>query len=167
MKSKIKRILFLTTIFVLSTTVLSYAGTLVKKVYFSGFEIELDGEDYLSENPILLYQNRTYVPLREFSEMVGIDINFNNGKIYIKTGVNEDKNFKSELNGNNAETESKEEIITEKSEVNIQDDVTVYVSKSGLKYHKNKQCTSKTTYYPITLSKAKEDGYTACLRCYK
>ena len=85
MKSILKRILFICSIFILSTTALSYAGTLIKKVYFSGFPIYVDGEEYSSQNPILSYQDRTYMPLREFAEMLGVKVDFEDGKIYLKT----------------------------------------------------------------------------------
>ena len=62
-----------------------YAGNLVKKVYFSPYPILIDNEEYSSEMPILSYQDRTYVALREFSEMVGVNIDFVDETIIIDT----------------------------------------------------------------------------------
>lgn len=162
MKLNFKRILFLCCIFILSTVTLSYAGTLVKKVYFSSFPIYVDGEEYSSENPILSYQNRTYMPLREFSEMLDVKVDFKDGKIFLETPlVEEDIEYLDDEKISNFENEN----MLKESE-NNQSDIVVYVSKSGTKYHKIKQCT-KATYYSVELSKAKEQGYTACLKCYK
>jgi hypothetical protein len=173
MKSILKRILFICSIFILSTTALSYAGTLIKKVYFSGFPIYVDGEEYSSQNPILSYQDRTYMPLREFAEMLGVKVDFEDGKIYLKTpdiyennerkddGIEEEKGSLS-YSENESLAENNVSSITE----NTSNDNVVYISKSGTKYHKIKQCT-KANYSPITLSEALQKGYTACLRCYK
>lgn len=162
MKLNFKRILFLCCVFVLSTMTLSYAGTLIKKVYFSSFPIYVDGEEYSSENPILSYQNRTYMPLREFAEMLDVKVDFKDGKIYLATPSIED-NTEFEENKDVLHSEKEESL---KENENIENDVTVFISKSGTKYHKIKQCT-KANYYPVSLSKAKEQGYTACLKCYK
>lgn len=173
MKSILKRILIICSILILSTTALSYAGTLVKKVYFSSFPIYVDGEEYSSQNPILSYQDRTYMPLREFAEMLGVNVDFEDGKIYLKTpDTNEDDEKTKEENilQNAGASYSEGEFLTEKNILDVagNDDKEniVYISKSGTKYHKIKQCT-KANYFPITLSEANKKGYTACLRCYK
>ncbi len=162
MKLNFKRILFLCCVFVLSTMTLSYAGTLVKKVYFSSFPIYVDGEEYSSENPILSYQNRTYMPLREFAEMLDVKVDFKDEKIYLVTPSIEDNN---ELEENKDVSYSEKANLAEEN-ISKEEDVIVFISKSGTKYHKIKQCT-KANYYPIALSKATEQGYTACLKCYK
>ena len=71
-------------VFMMISTV-AYAGNLVKKVYFSPYPILIDGEGYSSEMPILQYQERTYVALREFSEMVGVNVGFKDEVITIET----------------------------------------------------------------------------------
>lgn len=163
MKLSLKRILILCMTFILTTYAISYAGNLVKKVYFSSFSIHIDGENYSSENPILTYQNKTYVPLREFSEMVGVDIDFKNGEIYIDT---EEYDEEEKLDNKNLETDNDMNTILGQEEVAKENGTVVYVSKTGAKYHKTKQCT-KSAYNQIELSKAIKNGYTACLRCYK
>lgn len=166
MKLFLKKTLILCVIFILATSAISYAGTLVKKVYFSSFPIHIDGENYSSENPILTYQNKTYVPLREFSEMVGVDIDFRNGEIYIDTEIyDEAENLNSE-SSKNLESDNDTNIVLDQKETVKESSAVVYVSKTGTKYHKTKQC-AKFAYNQIELSKAIKNGYTACLRCYK
>ena len=135
-----------------------YAGNLVKKVYFSPYPIKMNGEEYASEMPILQYQERTYVALREFSEMVGVEVEFVNNEIIINL-----QNLKAIENSEEVVNEHIEE-STETS--NQQNRNIVYVSKTGKKYHRLSNCNS-ATYYEITLSEAIAEGYTPCLRCAK
>lgn len=162
-----------------------YAGTLVKKVYFSPYPILIDNEEYSSETPILQYQDRTYVALREFSEMVGVDVDFVGNRIIINT-----KQFSGE-ESQEMEKEKEEYIVVEikKEEVvgeassTIVSDVTnemesenttnsvmisntrmVYVSKTGKKYHNLSNCNG-AEYTGISISEAISRGYTPCLRC--
>ena len=142
-----------------------YAGNLVKKVYFSPYPILIDGKGYSSEMPILQYQERTYVALREFSEMVDANVDFKDGVIIIETKGESEKDLKKieEAKENTKENESgiieKIDNTTSSSNPKI-----VYVSKSGKKYHKLSNCNS-ANYFEITLSDAIKEGYTPCLRC--
>ncbi len=135
----------------------AFAGNLVKKVYFSPYPILIDGEEYSSENPILQYNDRTYIALREFSEMIDIDITFEDGVIIIKTSKDE--------------VEEKEVIEEEKNELKDESIVSansnvkkVYVSLNGKKYHKLSKC-GNANLVETTLSEAIGEGYTPCLRC--
>ena len=143
-----------------------YAGNLVKKVYFSPYPILIDSKEYSSEMPILSYQDRTYVALREFSEMVGVKIDFIDETIIIDTD-----------NKEKTKTESisipKEEVIEENLIVKIEDNEkdssnnlseVVYITKSCTKYHIKMNCT-KGVYYATTLEEAKRNGYTMCKKC--
>ena len=76
-------------------------------------------------------------------------------------GIEEEKGSLS-YSENESLAENNVSSITE----NTSNDNVVYISKSGTKYHKIKQCT-KANYSPIMLSEALQKGYTACLRCYK
>lgn len=148
---------FLVVLAMCSTIV--YAGNLVKKVYFSPYPILIDGEEYSSENPILQYNNRTYVALREFSEMIDVDISFENDVIIIKTPQCEEKD-------NQIEEEMEEEIVIKKEDASTatSNEKVVYISLNGKKYHKLSKCgNAKLT--KVTLAKAIGEGYTPCLRC--
>ena len=144
-----------------------YAGNLVKKVYFSPYPILIDDEEYSSEMPILSYQDRTYVALREFSEMVGVEIDFEKETIIIntkKTNHNEknnSSNAKEDLISKEVTTETKQEEsevkVSTKSEI-------VYITQSGSKYHLISNC-GKGNYYTTTLQDALNDGYTLCKKC--
>ncbi len=80
-----KKYLIVICIFCMSIFSCVYAGNLVKKVYFSPYPILINDKEYSSEMPILSYQDRTYVALREFSEMVGVKIDFIDDTIIIET----------------------------------------------------------------------------------
>ncbi len=141
-----------------------YAGNLVKKVYFSPYPIKINGEEYSSEMPILQYQERTYVALREFSEMVDVEVEFVNDEIIINSE-------KSEIGAENVENEDVDEELRVENIINVgvnetQKKNVVYVSKTGKKYHRLSNCNG-ATYFEITLSEAISEGYTPCLRCAK
>ena len=131
------------------------AGNLVKKVYFSPYPIKIDGEEYSSEMPILQYQERTYVALREFAEMVNVEVSFLNNQIIIKTSEEDIEIF---YESNNVE-ESKQEVEEPKKNV-------VYISKTGKKYHRISNCNN-ANYFEVSLSEAIAKGCTPCLRCAK
>ena len=143
-----------------------YAGNLVKKVYFSPHPIVIDGEQYSSEMPVLQYQERTYVALREFSEMVDVFVDFKDGTMIIETEKELKNNFEK-IEEEVKKENSKEEILeteNSKSENSSSNSKIVYISKTGKKYHKLSNCNS-ANYYEITLSDAINQGYTPCLRC--
>ena len=137
-----------------------YAGNLVKKVYFSQYPIKINGEEYSSEMPILQYQERTYVALREFAEMVDVKVDFINNEIIINSKSNEVKEEEKQIEQIYTEIENE----TENNEVKNKN--VVYISKTGKKYHKLSNCNS-AEYFEITLSEAISKGYTPCLRCAK
>lgn len=159
-----------------------YAGTLVKKVYFSPYPILIDNEDYSSETPILQYQDRTYVSLREFSEMVGVKVDFVDNKIIINTKKYSKENLLDKEKDDEIVIEKiDEESVEETDTTIIHDEKTtapndkekndsieniriVYVSKSGKKYHNLNNCNG-AEYTGITISEAIGKGYTPCLRC--
>lgn len=163
-----KKTCLLFVILIFSLTSFVSAGNLVKKVYFSPYPILIDDEEYSSEMPILSYQDRTYVALREFSEMVGVEIDFVDETIIINTKKDYVGNFHNE----------KEDTITkEKDLLSAQNDTEienaspskssiVYITKTGTKYHIRSNC-SKGNYYTSTLEYVIANGYEACKRCAK
>lgn len=154
-----KKFLLLSSLMVFCVFSTVFAGTLVKNVYFSSFPIIINGENYSSETPILNYQNVTYVALREFSEMVEVDVDFKDNTIII--------NSREEISNEDAlKTEHEEEIevIVEASKENNEEEKIVYVSKTGVKYHLVSNCNGGN-YSSIKWSEAKNKGYTSCLRC--
>ena len=51
------------------------------EVYNNQFPILLNGKEYTTQMPILNYQERTYVPLRELAELTGSEVDFIDNKI--------------------------------------------------------------------------------------
>ena len=149
---------FVSFLFVFSLSFsIAYAGILVKKVYFSSFPIVINGKNYSSESPILSYQNRTYVALREFAEMVDVNVDFVDGTIII----NSLDISMNELENTNSNMDDKEIDKNDNVESNNR---LVYVSKSGSKYHLSKDC-NVNAYFSLSLAMAREDGYTLCKQC--
>lgn len=162
-----KKYLILICIVVTSLFTCVYAGNLVKKVYFSPYPILIDGKEYSSEMPILSYQDRTYVALREFSEMVGVKIDFIDETIIIDSENKEKDNIEViQDSSKNEIIEKNENLITKSEDENLSNTLSemVYITKSGTKYHIKMNCT-KGVYYTTTLEDAKRNGYTMCKKC--
>ena len=141
-----------------------YAGNLVKKVYFSPYPILIDDEEYSSEMPILSYQDRTYVALREFSEMLDVDIGFVDETIIIDTMKrNEEKENEEVVEEEKVENVISKTEITNENQVISKSEI-VYITQTGTKYHLKSTC-SKGNFYSTTLDAAKKDGYTPCKKC--
>ncbi len=141
-----KNIFILMLVFLFSFSVVQ-AGTLVKKVYFSTFPIVIDGKEYSSESPILSYQDRTYVSLREFSEMIGVGIDFKNDTIIISTEEEENENFSDEIESKDTSANmldvqvdlNNSNISKEENNAQYENNV-VYISKTWTKYQKLSKC---------------------------
>lgn len=79
MKNKLFVFIMLVVIFCSIT----FANSTVQDVYYSSFPITVNGQSYTSEMPILNYQGRTYLPLREFGNATGINVDFVNNTIAV------------------------------------------------------------------------------------
>ena len=84
MKSKVK-FFMLGFVFCALLGGLVYGAAQVAEVYFSSFPITVNDESYTSTMPILNYQGRTYLPLREFGNATGTNVDFVNNTIKINT----------------------------------------------------------------------------------
>ncbi|MBE5822233.1 MAG: S41 family peptidase [Clostridiales bacterium] len=72
----------------ISTLMLSslvYAGSQVANVFLSPFDIKLNGKEYVSQMPVLNYQGRTYLALRELGTVLGDEIDFKDDTIIINS----------------------------------------------------------------------------------
>lgn len=56
----------------------------VSEVYYSQFPIEVNGESYTPEMPVLNYMGRTYLALREFATVTGNIVDFKYGTIILQ-----------------------------------------------------------------------------------
>lgn len=82
MKNKVK-FFVLGFIFCLMLGGLVYGMTQVTDVYFSNFGIKLNGQSYNPEMPVLNYQGRTYLALRELGTVTGNEVDFIDNTIII------------------------------------------------------------------------------------
>lgn len=60
-----------------------FANSTVQDVFYNSFPITVNGQTYTSEMPILSYQGRTYLPLREFGNVTGVNVDFQNSTILV------------------------------------------------------------------------------------
>lgn len=66
-------------------TGIAFASEMLSEVYKSEFPIKINGKAYTAEMPVLNYQGRTYLALREFGTATGNNIDFQNNTIIINT----------------------------------------------------------------------------------
>lgn len=109
-----KKILIITAVLIVSVISIVFASDALQDVFISQFPIKINGVDYTAENPVLSYQGRTYLALREFGTATNNKIDFVDKTILIDTPVTVDS-------------------------LNI-----VYVSKGGNKYHYDEHCNGAT-----------------------
>ena len=70
-----KRLLILGIIAAIILVTLVFASNLEQlTAYVANFRIIVDGEERIFENPIVVIDNRTYIPLREVSEVLGMNV---------------------------------------------------------------------------------------------
>ena len=85
-----KKIMFLVAL-VCSFGAMSYANSKVEEVYTSSFPILINGENYTPEMPVLNYEGRTYLALREFGTVTGNEIDFKDNTIIINTTASDEQ----------------------------------------------------------------------------
>lgn len=105
-----KRILIIAFILIISIVSIVFANEQLQEVFTSQFPIKINGVQYTPEMPVLSYQGRTYLALREFGTATNNKIDFVDSTILIDTPATVDS-------------------------LNL-----VYVSKGGKKYHYDEHC---------------------------
>ena len=70
---------------------LVFGAEMLSNVYISQFPIKLNGEVYNAEMPVLNYQGRTYLALREFGTVTNNEIDFKNNTIIINNNSTQTK----------------------------------------------------------------------------
>lgn len=68
---------------------LVYGSSQVADVYFSEYPIKINGNSYTAEMPVLNYQDRTYLALREFGTATNNEIDFVDETIIINNTTTE------------------------------------------------------------------------------
>ena len=108
----------------------------MQDVFISNFPISIDGQTYTPQMPVLNYQGRTYLPLREFGTATNNEIDFKDNTIIINT-----KPFYA----NESER-------------------LIYMTRTGQKYHYDGNCNGGD-YFRTTLSDAQKLGLQPCEKC--
>jgi hypothetical protein len=78
-----KKILIIVSILLISISSVVFASSMLQDVYLNEFAMNVNGKEYISQMPILNYQGRTYLPLREFGDITGINVDFQNNTIIV------------------------------------------------------------------------------------
>ncbi|MFV9567180.1 stalk domain-containing protein [Thermoanaerobacter mathranii] len=94
-----KKFLFIFFIFLLVLSTTGWAKSETYTAYKNPFPIIVNGQEYISDLPILNFQGRTYVPLKIVGDMLGASVKF-------------DEQTNKILIEKSAKTTSKEEFIT-------------------------------------------------------
>lgn len=76
----------------LLTSGVAFATNALSDVYTSSFPIKINGQAYTPDMPVLNYQGRTYLALREFGTVTGNTIDFQDNTIIVNT-----KDYVSEI----------------------------------------------------------------------
>ncbi len=133
------------------------------KVILDYKEPEIKGIGFILPNESSKKALETYVlSIDEVEKFTGFDffpVLPDNVEENIESGVNVSKwSFKSV-------SSKKNKNIPPKLEKNSDNSKTVYITKTGKKYHKDGCSSLKRSKIPISLKEAKEKGFTACKRC--
>ncbi len=64
----------------------------------ANFDLRVDNEEIVSGNPIVTINGKTYIPLKEFEEYLGIEVEWNeDGRVEIVTDKADDENDRAEV----------------------------------------------------------------------
>jgi hypothetical protein len=142
-KMKSKLFLWIFSVFLITTSFFSgvfahdYYKTIT--VHYMNIKIYVNDKLITPELEPFTYESRTFVPLRFIADALDKDVTWNDSSktIYIKDKVKQ----------KSSET------------------TTVYITKSGDKYHRETCSYLSSSKIPIDLQEAKQKGYTPCGRC--
>jgi len=139
MKKTMAFVLVLLLVLSIFNVVYSSLGNKTITVTYRNISIYVNGQKVTPEVEPFIYNSRTVVPLRFISEALN-------------------KEVKWDATNNRID-------INDVSQNNSQDDPTVYITKTGEKYHRAGCRYLSQSSIPIKLSDAIAQGYTPCSVC--
>lgn len=132
--------LALVLMFSLAVTVSAIADTVQAQLTYRNIKITMDGETVNSKDANgksvepFIIDGTTYLPVRAVAEALGLDV-----------GWNASTNTVSLTSGSS-------------------DNVSVYITRTGSKYHDDSTCNGGT-YWPVSIETATGMGLTPCSKC--
>ncbi len=131
----------------------------------------INGEAKTLESPAISYNGFTLVPARFVAEAFGATVTWDNATKTVNI-VSETKPTETvptsaqpeESKSEPEQTTTPKQVVAEKPQQIAHQGNTVYVTKTGKKYHYDDSCNGGT-YYASTLESAKSRGLTACDKC--
>lgn len=133
----------------------------------------INGEAKTLEAPAISYNGSTLVPARFVAEAFGANVTWDNATKTVNI-VSEVKPVETtpapaqpeEPEPEPEQTTVSKQVVDEKPKQTAPQGNTVYVTKTGKKYHYNSSCNGGK-YYASTLEQAKARGLTPCSKCVK
>ncbi len=107
--------------------------------------------------PAQTIEGRTMVPARFVAESLNATVNWDSASDTVK--ISTSGSTSTQTTPSNTQTSTSTTTPTESST-----NKTVYVTKTGKRYHYDNNCNGGT-YYPSTLSEAQSRGLTPCNKC--
>lgn len=124
----------------------------------------INGEAKTLESPAISYNGSTLVPARFVAEAFGATVTWDNATKTVNI-VSETKPTETvPTSAQPEQTTTPKQVVAEKPQQIAHQGNTVYVTKTGKKYHYDDSCNGGT-YYASTLESAKSRGLTACDKC--
>lgn len=131
----------------------------------------INGEAKTLEAPAISYNGSTLVPARFVAEAFGANVTWDNATktVNIVSEVKPVETTPAPAQPEEPEPEPEQttvsnQVVDEKPKQTAPQGNTVYVTKTGKKYHYNSSCNGGT-YYASTLEQAKARGLTPCSKC--
>ena len=144
----VKRLLALSIVFILGFSVAAFGKITYKDITIElrNIQININGKEAKTELEPFIYEDETWVPVRFITEKLGKYVEWDDetNTLAIWDQKPEDGNPPGEKDKN---------------------EVTVYITETGKKYHRDGCSYLKKSKIEISLKDAKAQGYTPCSRC--
>lgn len=136
-------------------------------------QILVDGNIFTPKNAngecvlVFEFEGTTYAPLRALAEAYGLEVSYNHEQrvVCVNSPKQQENNNSNNTSNNKTNTGSQED--TKKDTKDTQEETkaaTVYITKTGKRYHYSGTCNGGT-YYKSTLADALKRGLTPCQKC--
>ncbi len=142
-----------------STPIFALSGIRNIAVTYQNIKLSVDGKTVQTDAEPFLYDGRTYVPIRAVSEALGAGVKWSTATSTIEITKAPSTTTTSSTSTLVPDSAAQKTTTTEKQ------NVTVYITKTGSKYHTSSCRYLSKSKIPISLTTAKAQGYGPCSVC--
>ncbi len=142
-----------------SSPIFALSGIRNIAVTYQNIKLTVDGKTVQTDAEPFLYDGRTYVPIRAVSEALGAGVKWSATTSTIEITKSPSTTTTSSTSTSVPSSVVQRPVATEKQ------NVTVYITKTGSKYHTSNCRYLSKSKIPISLSTAKTQGYGPCSVC--